>query len=148
MRNITKRTVTVAIAAAVTLGASSAAWAWWEFSGRTSVEASAASIKPIEVETRDVNGLYPGAAKDLRVEIYNPNPFPVVIDEAEARVRTGSPRCDGDAITVDLPDRPVRVEPGRKSYTLEDAVRMDENVRGCQGADFHVIVLYSGQNAA
>ena len=148
MRKFTKRTVTVALAAAVTLGASSAAWAWWEFSGRTTVQASAAQIKPIEVHTRDVTGLYPGAAKDLRVEIYNPNPFPVVIDEAEAEVRTRARDCDGDAIRVDLPDRPVRVEPGRKSYTLEDAVRMNRHVTGCQGADFRVIVLYSGQNAA
>ncbi|MDG4822576.1 hypothetical protein O7635_12010 [Asanoa sp. WMMD1127] len=148
MRTFTKRTASVAIAAAVILGASSAAWAWWEFSGRATVEASAASIKPIEVDTRDVNGLYPGAEKDLRVEIYNPNPFPVVITEAEATVRTeAGPRC-GDAITVELPDRPVRVEPGRKSYTLDDAVRMDESVTRCQGADFRVVIFYRGQNAA
>jgi len=147
MRKLTKRTVTVVVAAAITLGASSAAWAWWEFSGRATVDASAATIKPIEVETRDVNGLYPGAEKDLRVEIYNPNPFPVVITEAEATVRTRSERCD-DAISVALPHRPVRVEPGRKSYTLEDAVRMDENEERCQGADFKVVIFYSGQNAA
>jgi hypothetical protein len=148
MRKLTKRTVTVALAAAVTLGASSAAWAWWKFEGRATVEASAASIKPIKVETRDVNGLYPGAEKDLRVEIYNPNPFPVVIDRARAFARTDAQRCDGDAISVELPDQPVRVEPGRRSYTLEDAVRMGEDVRGCQGANFRVTVLYSGQNAA
>ena len=148
MRKLTKRTVTVALAAAVTIGASSAAWAWWKFEGRATVEASAASIKPITVETRDVNGLYPGAAKDLRVEIYNPNPFPVVIDRARAFARTEAHHCDGDAISVELPDRPVRVEPGRKSYTLADAVRMHEDVRGCQGADFRVTVLYSGQSAA
>ncbi|MEV4538777.1 hypothetical protein AB0J82_33890 [Asanoa sp. NPDC049518] len=147
MRRFNKRTVTVAVAAAVTLGASSAAWAWWEFSGRTTVQASAASIKPIEVETRDVNGLYPGAEKDLRVEIYNPNPFPVVITEAEATVRTRSEHCD-DAISVELPRRPVRVEPGHKTYTLEDAVRMDRDVERCQGADFKVVIFYSGQNAA
>ena len=148
MRRFTKRTVTVALAAAITLGASSAAWAWWEFSGRATVDAAAASIKPIQVDTRDVNGLYPGAEKDLRVEIYNPNPFPVVIDKARAVTRTESRHCDGDAISVDLPRRPVRVEPGRKSYTLEDAVRMDEDETRCQGADFKVVIFYSGQNAA
>jgi hypothetical protein len=148
MRSVTKRTVTAAVAAAVTLGASGAAWAWWEFSGRATVEASAASVKPLEVRTAEVTGLYPGAAKDLRVEIYNPNPFPVVIDHARALARTEAARCDGDAISVEIPDRPVRVEPGRKSYTVEDAVRMRESVRGCQGATFHVTVRYSGQNAA
>ncbi|GIF70728.1 hypothetical protein [Asanoa siamensis] len=148
MHSVAKRAATVAIGAAVAFGASSAAWAWWTVEGEATATGSTGSIKPIEVGSASVQGLYPGAEKDLRVEIYNPNPFPVVIDKARAVARTEADRCDRDAISVEIPERPVRVEPGRKSYTLEDAVRMRADVGGCQGADFEVTIRYSGQNAA
>lgn len=152
-----KRIIVVA-AAALLVVAVGVAYAAWTANGTGSGYAKATTAQA--VGTLDVSAttpatLYPGATGDLKLEISNPNPYPVRITSvagagtitsdkgAACNASTGVTFTNQSGLTLDVPASTSA------TFTLSGAVAMSNaSDNSCQGAVFTVPVSLSGASNA
>jgi len=137
--------------------ASTLAFAAWTASGSGS--GSAKAIEAVALSASGVDGvgqLYPGSDGDLRLEITNPNPYPVRITEVNGNGTITSDKgtsCNG-ATGVTFTNQigqELDIDAGDKaSFVLANALHMSNaSHTTCQGAIFTVPVsLVGASNAA
>ncbi len=81
MRKMTKRAAAVSAAVVVAVGgAGAAAYAAGWFKGTGAATASTTGIQSVRADATVEGNLYPGATRDVKAFIDNPNEFPVKID--------------------------------------------------------------------
>jgi hypothetical protein len=152
-----KRVILVA-AAAVLVVAAGVAYAAWTASGGGSGYAKATSAQAlgtVDVSATTPATLYPGATGDLKLEINNPNPYPVRVTSvtgagaitsdkgAACNASTGVTFTNQPAVTLDVPASTSA------TFTLAGSVAMSNaSDNSCQGAVFTVPVTLSGASNA
>jgi hypothetical protein len=140
------------------LGAVGFVYAAWTTSGNGSGYAKATEAKALtttDVSATTVGQLYPGASGDVKLEINNPNPYPVrVTDVAKTSgspitadlagcVTTGVSFSDQSGKTIDIAAN------DSTSVTFNNAASMSNaSDNGCQGATFTIPVELSGRSNA
>lgn len=149
MRKFSRKLAVTAVAALMLVSAG-IAFAAWLVTGSDDATASAASVSSLGVTvTSDLSGLYPGAKKDLTLELDNPNAFPVTVTGVTATVTGGTPSCAASNVTATptLPATPIVLSAGSTGtdVTFDDAVMMDAAAPlACAGATFNVAVSVQG----
>jgi hypothetical protein len=153
----TKKRITVGTIAVVVLAAAGLAYAAWTSSGTGSGYAkaqSAQALTTVDVSASTTATLYPGATGNVKLEIANPNPYPVRVTDVTGNgaitADGGHPGCattgvtftDQTGQTIDVPAN------GSTQVTLNNAASMDNtSSNGCQGATFTIPVSLSGASA-
>ena len=145
---------------AIALIVAGLAYAAWTTNGTGSGTAKAQSAQ--NLTTSDVSAttsanLYPGATGNVKIEINNPNPYPVKVTEisgngaitpdsahAAGCTTTGVTFSDqSDGLSISVPAN------GSVTSTLNNAVSMsNQSSNGCQGAVFTVPVAITGASDA
>ena len=163
MRNPTtgrsgRRKAFIVAAAAVLVVAVGVAYAAWTAGGSGSGYAKATTaqaLSTLDVSATTSATLYPGATGDLKLEIDNPNPYPVRITSvsgsgaitsdkgAACNASTGVTFSNQSGLTLDVPAS------SSASFTLSGSVAMSNaSDNSCQGAVFTVPVSLSGASNA
>lgn len=148
----------LAAAAAILVAAVGVAYAAWTAGGSGSGYAKATTAQAlgtIDVSATTSATLYPGATGDLKLEIDNPNPYPVRITSvsgagtitsdkgAACDASTGVSFADQSGLTLDVPGS------SSATFTLSGSVSMgNASDNSCQGAVFTVPVSLSGASNA
>lgn len=148
----------LAAAAAILVAAVGVAYAAWTAGGSGSGYAKATTAQAlgtIDVSATTSATLYPGATGDLKLEIDNPNPYPVRITSvsgagtitsdkgAACDASTGVSFADQSGLTLDVPGS------SSATFTLSGSVSMSNaSDNSCQGAVFTVPVSLSGASNA
>jgi hypothetical protein len=154
-----KRSKRIVVASIMTgaLLAGSVAFAAWTTSGTGQGYAKASSAAALS--TNNVSGsttaqLYPGADGDVKLQIHNPNPYPVrvtAIDGNGAITSDAGAACDAST-GVSYTDQSGTwdVAAGANlSVTLSNAAHMDNSSdNSCQGAIFTIPLSLSGASNA
>lgn len=140
------------------LVAAGLAYAAWTTNGSGNGYAEAGTAQALT--TNDASGatvadLYPGANGDVKLEIANPNPFPVRVTSVSGNGAitasggigtcntTGVTFTNQTGLTIDVPAN------GTQTATLNDAASMSNaSENGCQGATFTIPVSLSGASNA
>ncbi|GLW29674.1 hypothetical protein Areg01_26140 [Actinoplanes regularis] len=151
MRNMTKRSVVVASAVAVSVVGAGAAWAAWSLTGTGAANATAGSAAELTVTNVTVTQLTPNVTGNVVLTVNNPNPFPVRVT---GFTFTGLTKGQGEDCNVGanitfptgtlsstpadlLVPAKVGASNGTKTITYTGSIRMkadaDDN---CQGAVF------------
>ncbi len=128
------------------------AYAAWTANGTGSGYAKAGSAQALT--TSDVSGtttssLYPGTNGNVKIQINNPNPYPVsvtsvtgngaITDDTVGCVTTGVTFTDQTGLDLDVPAS------SNQTFTLNNAASMSNaSDNGCQGAVFTIPVSLSG----
>ena len=152
-----KRIIVVA-AAALLVVAVGVAYAAWTANGTGSGYAKATTaqvVGTLDVSATTPATLYPGATGDLKLEINNPNPYPVRITGvagagtitsdkgAACNASTGVTFTNQSGLTLDVPASTSA------TFTLSGSVAMSNaSDNSCQGAVFTVPVSLSGASNA
>ena len=153
-----RKKVLLAAAAAILVVAVGVAYAAWTAGGSGSGYAKATTaqaLSTIDVSATTPATLYPGATGDLKLEIDNPNPYPVRVTSvsgagtitsdkgAACDASTGVSFADQTGLTLDVPGS------SSATFTLSGAVSMSNaSDNSCQGAVFTVPVSLSGASNA
>lgn len=148
----------LAAAAAILVAAVGVAYAAWTAGGSGSGYAKATTaqaLATIDVSASTPATLYPGATGNLKLEIDNPNPYPVRITSvsgagtitsdkgAACDASTGVSFANQSGLTLDVPGS------SSATFTLSGAVSMSNaSDNSCQGAVFTVPVSLSGASNA
>jgi hypothetical protein len=115
--------------------AGSIAYAAWTATGSGSGYAratSAQALGTVDVSATTSATLYPGATGNVKIQISNPNPYPV-----------GVAFVDQTGLTLDVPAG------GSAPFTLANAVTMNNSSHtDCQGAVFTIPVTLTGASNA
>jgi hypothetical protein len=139
--------------------AGSIAYAAWTATGSGSGYAratSAQALGTVDVSATTSATLYPGATGNVKIQISNPNPYPVrvtgvswtgvAIDSdstAACDASTGVAFVDQTGLTLDVPAG------GSAPFTLANAVTMNNSSHtDCQGAVFTIPVTLTGASNA
>jgi hypothetical protein len=139
--------------------AGSIAYAAWTATGSGSGYARATSAQPldtVDVAATTSATLYPGATGNAKIQIHNPNPYPVrvtgvswtgaTIDSnstAACDASTGVAFIDQSGLTLDVPAG------GSVAFPLNGAVTMNNTSHtDCQGAVFTIPVTLTGVSNA
>lgn len=154
MRKSVKHAVVLGTALAVTAGAG-AAYAAWVASGSGEAKAKAVTAMELTTSTVTVVGdLYPGATGNAKLQINNPNKYPVTVTGITGNgitVAGGTGACASTNVTfANQAEKSINVPAeGSTEVTLTGAVSMIADAQnGCQGATFTVSVLLAGVSAA
>ena len=153
-----RKKVFILAAAAILVVAAGVAYAAWTSSGSGNGYAKATTAQAlgtIDVSATTPATLYPGATGDLKIEIDNPNPYPVRISSvsgtgtitsdkgAACNASTGVTFTDQSGLTLDVPAA------SSATFTLSGTVAMSNaSDNSCQGAVFTVPVSLSGSSNA
>lgn len=155
--NTRKRIISVG-AAFVALAAAGLVYAAWTSSGTGSGYAKATTaqqLTTVDVSASTTATLYPGATGNVRIQINNPNPYPVRVTDVTGNgaitADAGHPGCVTTGVTftnqtgqtIDVPAS------GSTTTTLNNAASMSNSSdNGCQGATFTIPVSLSGNSNA
>ena len=142
----------------VVLIAAGLAYAAWTASGTGAGYAKAGSAQALttnDVSATTAADLYPGANGDVKVEINNPNPYPVQVtaisgsgtitpDSGHASCSpTGVTFTNQTGLSINVPAN------GTQAATLDNAASMSNAAaNGCQGATFTIPVSLTGASNA
>jgi hypothetical protein len=145
------------IGAAVTilvLGVAGLVYAAWTATGSGSGYAKATSaqaLTTVDVSASTSATLYPGATGDTKIQIHNPNPYPVKVTDI---AKTGAITADGShatcvttGVTFDNQTGLNIAVPANNdtTSTLTGTAHMDNTSdNGCQGATFTIPVSITG----
>jgi hypothetical protein len=156
MKRNTKLTVGALFAGAMLAG--SIAFAAWTASGTGSGYAKATTAQPlgtVDVSATTAATLYPGATGSVKIEISNPNLYPVTVTDvvgsgtivsdagSACDNATGVTFTDQSGLTLDVPGASSAV------FTLPGSVTMgNASHTTCQGAVFTIPVTLSGLSDA
>lgn len=149
---MSRRSLVVGTVLALVLGlGAGAAFAYFTSSGSGSGAASVGTVSPVEVVAASgsvANKLYPGTSGDLKVQLNNPNSYPVTIvglapGTGAVTVSGASGTCASTGVTINsLSGLNVTVGTGSGSVTIPNAVSMaNTSDSGCQGATFQVPIV-------
>lgn len=163
MRNATtgrsgRKKVIIVAAAAVLVMAVGVAYAAWTAGGSGSGYAKAStaqSLGTLDASASTSATLYPGATGDLKLQIDNPNPYPVRVTSvsgagtitsdkgAACDASTGVTFTNQSGLSLDVPAS------SSATFTLSGSVAMSNaSDNSCQGAVFTVPVSLSGASNA
>jgi hypothetical protein len=147
----TRRPLALALVAAVVLGGGTIAYAAWTASGTGSSEAKSVTAVALTVNVATATAeLYPGGSAKVYFTVTNPNPYDVLLTDADFGAVTSSDEvnCPASNITVnDKTGLSLSVGAGVTSGTLTitDAVTMALAAPdGCQGKTFTVATTLTG----
>ncbi len=142
----------------VALVAAGLAYAAWTANGTGSGYAKAGSAQALttnDVSATTVADLYPGASGNVKVEINNPNPYPVRVtaiagagtitpDAGHSGCSpTGVTFTNQTGLTIDI------AASGTQAATLNNAASMSNaSANACQGATFTIPVSLTGASNA
>ena len=155
-----RKLITSCVALALVVGAS-LAFAAWTTSGRGQGYAKAGSaqaLSTVDASASTSATLYPGSNGDVRVEISNPNSFPVRVTSvtlngtnSDITADAGHSGCtttgvsfnNQTGLSIDVPAG------GTQAATLNGAASMSNaSLNACQGATFTIPVSISGSSNA
>ena len=158
MKNSSMRRLVLTGVALIALAATGLVYAAWTANGTGSgyVKASSAqALTTVDGSASTAASLYPGADGNVRVEISNPNPYPVRVTAVSGNgaitadgghagcVTTGVTFSDQSNLSVDVAAN------GSATTTLNGAAHMSNaSDNGCQGATFTVPVSLTGASSA
>lgn len=142
----------------VALAAAGLAYAAWTANGTGEGYAKAGSAQALttnDVSATTVADLYPGTSGNVKLEINNPNPYPVRVTSVSGSGTitpdaghsgcspTGVTFTDQTGLTIDVPAN------GTQAATLNNAASMSNaSANACQGATFTIPVSLSGASNA
>ncbi|MDX6588671.1 MAG: hypothetical protein QOI31_3144 [Solirubrobacterales bacterium] len=145
--------ITVAVLVAAGL-----AYAAWTASGTGSGTAKAGAAQALTTNAVAITAgdLYPGTNGDVKLEIVNPNPYPVQVTSVSngsgsitaaggigTCTTTGVTYTNQTGLTINVPAN------GSQTATLDDAAHMSNaSENGCQGATFTIPVSLTGASNA
>ena len=155
-----RKRIALGLVGVVALAGGGVAIAAWIAGGTGTGAAEATSAIPLTVsDGTTVEQLYPGATGNIIVDITNPNPYPVRIDDFASSGSVTSDAgedCQGattgvsylDSGTTD--DEGAIIEPdSTETITLDGAVEMsNDSDNSCQDAIFSIPLSASGESAA
>jgi hypothetical protein len=159
-----KRRFIVVGISVLAVGAAALAYAAWTASGTGSGFAKAGTATALttsDVSATTTASLYPGVNGDVKIQINNPNPYPVRVTDitgnGAATVKTaGLGTCtttgvtfnDQHSLTIDIAAKSGGVD-GTTTTTLTGAAHMSNaSDNGCQSAVFELPVSLSGVSNA
>lgn len=144
--------------AVVALVGAGLAYAAWTANGTGEGYAKAGSAQALttnDVSATTVADLYPGTSGNVKVEINNPNPYPVrvtaISGDGTITPDSGHSGCsptgvtftDQTGLTIDIPAN------GTQATTLNNAASMSNaSANACQGATFTIPVSLTGASNA
>lgn len=155
-----RKLITSCVALALVVGASLAFAAWTTSgSGQGYAKAgSAEALSTLNAAASTTASLYPGSDGDVKLEISNPNSFPVRVTSvslngtnADISADAGHSGCtttgvsftNRSGLTIDVPAG------GTQTATLTGAASMSNaSLNACQGATFTIPVTLSGSSNA
>ena len=155
-----RKLITSCVALALVVGASLAFAAWTTSgSGQGYAKAgSAQALSTVDASASTSASLYPGSSGDVRIEIRNPNSFPVRVTSVSLRgtnadivadsghsgcTTTGVSFTNQSGLSIDVPAG------GTQTATLSGAASMSNaSLNACQGATFTIPVDISGSSNA
>lgn len=142
----------------VALAAAGLVYAAWTSSGSGSGYAkaqSAQALTTVDVSATTAATLYPGATGNVKIEISNPNPYPVrvtsVTGNGAITADAGHSGCATTGVTfTNQTAQTIDVAAGStQQATLNNAASMSNaSDNGCQGATFTIPVSLSGASNA
>ncbi len=151
------RIVGVAITV-IALAVAGLVYAAWTSSGSGSGYAkaqSAQALTTVDVSASTTATLYPGATGNVKIEISNPNPYPVRVTDITGSgpitADGGHPGCTVTGVTfTNQTGQTIDIAAGASTTTtLTNAASMSNaSVNGCQGATFTIPVSLSGASNA
>jgi hypothetical protein len=167
MRTLSKsRKAVVVTATTCALVVAGLVFAAWLASGGGSGYAKAGSaqgLTTLDASASTSATLYPGVTGDVRLELSNPNAFPVRITSVSLNgtngditpdaghascTTTGVSFTNQTGLTIDVPAK-VGATNGETQATLNNAASMSNaSLDACQGATFTIPVSLSGQSNA
>ena len=157
---ITKKLTAGTIVLGVALAASVAFAAWTATgSGSGYTQATTASaLTTVDVSASTTAQLYPGGTSDVKIEIYNPNPYPVLVTSVVGAglpggITSDKVGCSGAGTGVSFTDQTgltIAVAAGSTATaTFNGAAAMSNgSANACQGATFTIPVTLSGASNA
>lgn len=114
-----------------------------EFRGGSAADdAAAAAKRPVFKVRGNVNGLYPGLAKPMRLTVTNPNPFAIRLARVRVKVRSTTVGCSASAIKVRPYAGHKKIGPHRRAWITTSIRVLPTIANACQGTKFRL--LYSG----
>lgn len=139
--------------------AASVAFAAWTATGSGSgyTQATTASVlSTVDVSSSTTAQLYPGGTSDVKIEISNPNPYPVlvtsVVGSGAAITSDKGAACDGSTGVsfTDQTGLSIAIPAGgTAARTFSGAAAMSNaSDNACQGATFTIPVTLSGASNA
>ena len=146
-RNVLRAGALASLALVGLVATGGTAYAFWTATGTGSGTAAAGVAQPLTTSPLAVSTglLYPGATGDVRIQVDNPNPFPVTVTDVVGTGAITSDKggaCDGaTGVTFsDVTGAALAVPAGGSAtFTLADAVTMDNSSDdSCQGATFTI----------
>jgi hypothetical protein len=159
MGKSTKRSVAIAAAAVVTVGAAGAAYAaGWLINGSGAATASTSAIKPMHADISITGNVYPGKKADAVVLVDNPNDFPVILTgltpgsfTVTKKVGPGSPnptcaaKLSEDSLKVNLAGGPFQVEGKTENKEFIIPVTVSDTLdASCSGSAIAMSFTFTG----
>jgi hypothetical protein len=160
-RFYSRRKIVALAVTAVALVTAGLVWAAWLAGGTGSGYAkagTASALTTVDVSASTPATLYPGGTGDVKLQISNPNPYPVRVtgvslngtnaditpDAGHAScTTTGVSYTNQTGLTIDIPAN------GSTTSTLTGAAAMSNaSSDGCQGATFTIPVTLTGASNA
>jgi hypothetical protein len=147
--------LTTVLAVVFAAGIALAAWTATGSGSGYAKATSAQVLTTVDVSATTAATLYPGATGDVKLEIDNPNPYPVRVTDVS---KSGSVTVDGghagcNVASVDFTDQSgltLDVAAGASdAFTLTGSVAMTAAANdSCQGATFTIPVTLTGASNA
>ncbi len=148
--------IAVVVVALATAGLVSAAWLASGSGSGYAKAGTASALTTVDASASTVASLYPGATGNVRLQVSNPNPYPVRVTSVSngsgsitadaghaACTTTGVTFTDQTGLTIDVPAS------GTVTSTLTGAAAMSNaSLDSCQGATFTIPVNLTGASNA